>query len=113
MRLTRYLSPFFALALILVFGAVLSAGSTRANIPFDFEVSGKVLPAGLYRFDSPAANGVMRITSSDGTATLVLTRSITDKQAAPEIRFDKRDGVHKLTEVIVRSAHGTRAVRFE
>ncbi|HYV05726.1 MAG TPA: hypothetical protein VFB82_14125, partial [Blastocatellia bacterium] len=51
-----------------------SSSAIRVNVPFDFTADHNVLPAGKYTIQSGGVNlnGVIRITSDDGKATVFL-----------------------------------------
>jgi hypothetical protein len=64
-----------------------SSGSIRVNVPFDFTADHSILPAGKYTIQSAGVNfnGVIRITSDDGKATVfLLTHSAQSIQSRDE-----------------------------
>ena len=67
-------------ALAVVLAAPISAQSiaVRANVPFDFIVSGHTRPAGDYEFGMLSQGGVLRVKSESGKASAV-TSSLTDR----------------------------------
>jgi hypothetical protein len=64
-----------------------SSSSIRVNVPFDFTADHSILPAGKYTIQSAGVNfnGVIRITSDDGKATVfLLTHSAQSIQSRDE-----------------------------
>lgn len=64
-----------------------SSDSIRVNVPFDFTADHSILPAGKYTIRSAGVNfnGVIRITSDDGQATVfLLTHSAQSIQSRDE-----------------------------
>jgi len=77
---------FAAVVLVLAISAPLAAQSWHltANIPFEFTVAGKVLPAGSYAIQNSNDGSVVTLQSADtGASALVLT------QRAPEYSQDR------------------------
>ena len=64
-------------------GSPVSAQSTavRANVPFDFMVGGRTLPAGAYEFGLVTQGGVLRVMSESG-ATSAMVGSAASSEAA-------------------------------
>jgi hypothetical protein len=58
-------------ALAVVLAAPMPAQSivVKANVPFDFMVGGRMLPAGSYEFGTINQTGVLRVMSESGTAS--------------------------------------------
>ncbi len=66
-------SLLVTLAVVPVFGAVLDH-RMRANVPFDFIVGDKTLPAGTYTISKPTLSGTLRIENVDsGESTIVMS----------------------------------------
>ena len=63
----KLLGVFAAVGLVLALSAPLAAQSTRlsANIPFEFTVAGKTIPAGEYTIENSDALGVVSISNFD------------------------------------------------
>jgi hypothetical protein len=110
MKVVRLFSVCAALAALLVMSAPVFAGSTRASVPFQFEVNGKSLPAGEYRFVCPAGSSVMQIIDAKGTTTVALIKEAGQSIAQPELRFEKTGSVNKLSTVVVNGRTGYRTV---
>lgn len=78
---------FLALAFIFVFttaAAVVSRAQTvglRVNIPFDFNVSDKVLPAGDYLILAPKAQ-ILKLLGPKGTGALAVTNQVSGTRPA-------------------------------
>ena len=73
-----------ALTLVVVLGLLLVAGSAfgqtirvKADIPFDFAMSGKTLPAGEYTIKSDAKAGFLLVTNTNsGRTAMVLVQGV-------------------------------------
>jgi len=66
-------SLLVTLAVVPVFGGVLDH-RMRANVPFDFIVGDKTLPAGTYTISKPTLSGTLRIENVDsGESTIVMS----------------------------------------
>lgn len=100
MNFVRSLAATAALALAMPVFAHIPM-RTRANVPFDFEVNGRVLPAGHYTFESPRYDGVLVIRGEDGNAVMTPIVAVADTKEgkAPGISFSKRHGRVKLKEI--------------
>ena len=58
-------------------------GTIRVNIPFDYSVGGKTLPAGVYAVDPTTTQGVLRIRRRDGGAAALITTREARAQRQP------------------------------
>ncbi len=72
-------------ALAVVLAAPLPAQSieVKANVPFDFMVGGRTLPAGSYEFGLLSQGGVLRVMSESGS-TSAMTASRVDHTGATQ-----------------------------
>ena len=62
-----------ALAVVLAAPLPAQTIALKANVPFDFMVGGRMLPAGEYMFGTSGANGVLMVQNRAGnTTTMVL-----------------------------------------
>jgi hypothetical protein len=107
----------FTVTTLLTLAGLVSAGSAlaqirhevTANVPFQFSVGNKVLPAGNYRFDeasSPVSANEILIQNIDQPRYTVLARGSDAWEALPNnvtdrgsLVFDEYDGEHFLREV--------------
>ena len=102
--MNRLRSAFFGLGLLLVVsGAQAQEAHVKANIPFDFVVRNRVLPAGEYMVSSQGStNQLIVIRSSDRkTAILSLTSSCSSSKPseASKLVFHHLAGRYFLSEV--------------
>src|SRR6266567_2316478 len=83
----------------------------QANVPFDFTISGKTLPAGTYTITSVSSN-VIQIRSRDGHYTVFTTTFADGKHAAGggKLVFDKYGERYFLSEVLCPSAEMSLAI---
>jgi hypothetical protein len=92
-------SLFVLLAAAITYGQQ----SVRVNIPFEFTVSGKVLPAGNYSFVPTSDNRSIRVAGEKESAiAVVLTRLAAEMHTSPgdsHIVFDKIGDKHFLSEI--------------
>jgi cytochrome c553 len=95
---------FFAVGL--AFGQ--AGQNMRADIPYEFTVGSKVLPAGVYTFS--VSNSVVRVQSATGAVSPVL---IISRLSGPTeflkdgtLVFDKTGGGHILSEVWIPGTDG-------
>ena len=106
MRLISSMGALALLALALpVFGAV-GAGRATVKIPFEFEVSGKTLPAGTYVLETVGRNGIMQIRSSQGHEAyfMVSDANVTRPGKAPKLVFTNEEGRTKLKDLTLSRA---------
>ncbi len=98
--------------LAMVIGSAHAAQALRANIPFQFVVEGKALPAGEYDFiQSPDKQSIQVIPTKKGPSAdaLVLTRlgkGIHTTQIDAHIVFDKVGETYFLSEIWVPEVDG-------
>ena len=75
----------------------------QLNIPYEFVVAGKTLPAGTYRVNrlGDAYEETLVLTSVDSRArVMVFSTSVEGTQAdKPEVSFEQVDGQHFLSKV--------------
>jgi len=100
----KYTVFVFALSIIML-GLGLNAnaqteGKVSANIPFDFEVGGKTLPAGMYTVSKVSDNSRGLLISNGNQGTFALPVSLDNAQAGgPLFSFEKVAGKYLLSEV--------------
>lgn len=86
----RSCMSFLALSLLVSLAAIPASaqvpGRMRADIPFDFYVGGKLLPAGKYNVERDAAGrNTLRVRRADGDeTTFALTIGVQGKQSQPD-----------------------------
>lgn len=88
----RFVSAFFALAALAVSGHAQVSDQLLVNVPYDFVVSGKTLPAGAYRVSRISDNDLseLAITSFEQRAgALLLSSEVTStNENKPALRFE-------------------------
>jgi len=97
---------FFALANLVTTGSALAQHrGFQANIPFDFTVGGKVLPAGVYAATTPLA-GVMVIRSLDERISVITTFTPDVKDKGPDGKwvFQRYGEQYFLLSVLIPAA---------
>jgi hypothetical protein len=90
-----------------ILAASLSAQSMssplRANIPFDFAVSGKTMSAGTYTIAGLPVAGLVQVCQSDGTHESVYFNTIDSKMSAagdqPTLAFRRYGNQYFLAEI--------------
>jgi len=89
----------FGAALALVSNSAMAA--TRVNVPFNFSVAGKTLPAGGYNLvhEPTSAFVTLRSIDSNDSYTWLLTPGPAENDKKIALRFDDRDGTHVLQSV--------------
>jgi hypothetical protein len=96
------------IALIVVAGLGVAARAQApdqilVNIPYEFVVAGKTLPAGTYRVNPVSNNDreALVLSSFESRATvMVLSSSIESTQASkPEVSFEQAGGQHFLSKI--------------
>jgi hypothetical protein len=101
----KLLGVFAAVGLVLALSAPLAAQSTRlsANIPFEFNVAGKTLPAGEYTIENINALGVVSISNFDSqTSALVLTHrgeTTTGDRGTAALNFNRYGNTYFLSQI--------------
>jgi hypothetical protein len=91
-------------ALAVVLAAPLPAQSVglKANVPFDFVVGGRTLPAGSYDFGLLSRGGVLRVMSESGSASAMTASRVdttTRSQNATKIEFHRYGNEYFLYRV--------------
>ena len=79
-----------------------TASAATVHVPFNFNVNGKVLPAGDYSVSRGVNDGFVTLKSEDckNAYTWVVTRSESQQsEPAVTLRFDERDGAYALRDV--------------
>jgi len=60
----------------------------QANVPFDFMVGDKTLPAGTYTISKPTLSGTLRIENVDsGESTIVMSTVVEGSRPSDETKF--------------------------
>jgi hypothetical protein len=93
------LASAFGAALALAGNCAMAA--TRVNVPFNFSVAGKTLPAGGYNVVHEANSGFVTLRSieSNDSYTWLLTPGPAENDKKIALRFDDSDGKHVLESV--------------
>jgi hypothetical protein len=75
--------------------------ATRVNVPFNFTVAGKTLPAGGYHLvhDPSSAFVTLRSLESNDSYTWLLTPGPSEYDKKIALRFDDLNGTHVLQSV--------------
>ena len=109
---TKILVTIGVLTVLVVTCAYAQGQSVRAKIPFQFTVSGKVLPAGQYDFMRDANDEAIRVVGerkTPGVIAMIVTRLGAGIHTTPEdahIVFDKVGDTYFLSEVWVPGVDG-------
>jgi hypothetical protein len=90
------LASAFGAAVALAGNCAMAA--TRVNVPFNFSVAGKTLPAGGYHIvhDPTSAFVTLRGIDSDDSYTWLLTPGPAEQSQKISLKFDARNGTHVL-----------------
>jgi hypothetical protein len=93
------LASAFGAALALAGNCAMAA--TRVNVPFNFSVAGKTLPAGGYNLVHEANSGFVTLQSieSNDSYTWLLTPGPAENDQKVALRFDDSEGKHVLESV--------------
>ncbi|MBA4182276.1 MAG: hypothetical protein C0506_16965 [Anaerolinea sp.] len=73
-----------------------------ADVPFAFEVQGRVMPAGHYNFNLTGLAGVVSISHENGEKVLALLSRTGVENQKPELVFVRHGGRTKLTGIRTR-----------
>lgn len=100
----RILSVFLGLAALALAAKGQNIDQIVVNIPYEFVVAGKTLPAGTYRVHriDDRNVGVLAISSSDtGATVLVLPTEVTEqiRAAEPVLSFQQVGEQHLLSKI--------------
>jgi hypothetical protein len=100
----RILSAFFGLAVLAITAKGQEADKLVVNIPYEFVVAGKTLPAGTYKVNRISANNekVLAISSPESHATVfVLSGEIvgTTGSEQPSVSFQQVGEQHLLSKI--------------
>jgi hypothetical protein len=93
------LASAFGAAIALAGNCAMAA--TRVNVPFNFSVAGKTLPAGGYNLVHEANSGFVTLQSieSNDSYTWLLTPGPAENDQKVALRFDDSEGKHVLESV--------------
>ena len=93
------LASAFGVAVALAGNCAMAA--TRVNVPFNFSVAGKTLPAGGYNLVHEANSGFVTLQSieSNDSYTWLLTPGPAENDQKVALRFDDSEGKHVLESV--------------
>jgi hypothetical protein len=93
------LASAFGAAVALAGNCAMAA--TRVNVPFNFSVAGKTLPAGGYNLVHEANSGFVTLQSieSNDSYTWLLTPGPAENDQKVALRFDDSEGKHVLESV--------------
>ncbi len=112
MKIVVPIGLFVLLATGFGFAQIQTIQSLRANIPFQFVVEGKTLPAGEYNFIRSADNGSFQIISTKkgpSAVALVITTLGGAIHSTPQdshIVFDKIGDTYTLSEIWIPQLDG-------
>jgi len=76
-----------------------AAGLAPVNVPFNFTVNGKTLPAGRYTVQVDAGLGLIRLISPKGSAVLTLVSQATKGSGDVTLHFEEQNGMHALDTI--------------
>ena len=100
---TRILSAFFALAALAVASRAQEVDQLLVNVPYDFVVSGKTLPAGTYRINRIDDRDIsqLEITGVDNhTGVLLLSGEVAPTtEDKPALRFEHIGNQYFLSRI--------------
>ena len=93
------LASAFGVAVALAGNSAMAA--TRVNVPFNFSVAGKTLPAGGYHIvhDPSSAFVTLRSINSNDSYTWLLTPGPSEYDKKIALKFDDLNGTHVLQSV--------------
>jgi hypothetical protein len=93
------LASAFGVAVALAGNSAMAA--TRVNVPFNFSVAGKTLPAGGYHIvhDPTSAFVTLRSIDSNDSYTWLLTPGPSEYDKKIALKFDDLNGTHVLQSV--------------
>jgi hypothetical protein len=76
----------------------------KANIPFDFTVSDKVLPAGTYTISSLSPNAIQVRNANGHVAELSIVRDDDKRSTTPVLVFQRYGNQYFLHEILAANA---------
>lgn len=99
----RFLSAFFGLAALAVASRAQAVDQIIVNVPYDFVVSGKTLPAGEYRINRVSQNNnlTLEITGLENRegALLVSNEVTTNREDKPTLSFQHVGDQYFLSKI--------------
>jgi len=100
----RILSAFFGLAALALTAKAEPVDQIVVNIPYEFVVSGKTLPAGTYRVNRISDNnerGLLISSFENGAAVMVFSSEVADKTRPeqPSLTFEQVGDQHLLSKI--------------
>ena len=100
----RILSAFFGLAALALAAKAEPVDQIVVNIPYEFVVSGKTLPAGTYRVNRISDNnerGLLIRSFENGVAVMVFSSEVADKTRPeqPSVTFEQVGDQHLLSKI--------------
>ncbi len=109
---TKILLAVSVLTLLTATSALAQLQSLRANVPFEFTVGAKVLPAGQYQFVRQTGDASIRVTGADkgqAAVAMVVTRLWGGIHTSPQdahLVFDKVGNSAFLSEIWIPGIDG-------
>lgn len=84
----------------------------KATVPFEFQVHGRVMEPGAYKFSSTPGGAFLTVTNPAGAQQLYLGVPVGNPlgQYEPKLVFEKIGGQYHLTEVWFTSGGASRAI---
>lgn len=78
-----------------------ASATSRVNVPFEFKVAGKTLPAGGYHVSHDSTGSFVTLRSIDSSAsyTWLLAPGQVDGTKKIALNFDERNGTHVLESI--------------
>jgi hypothetical protein len=100
----RFAIILSALAVLLIAAAAPVAAShtlSRANIPFDFVLNGKAMPAGTYQFQSGEWKGLMSVFDREGRRHMLPVMPLGSPGVLqnPRVVFERAGATYRLSEI--------------
>jgi hypothetical protein len=105
----KAIAVLFLVAATAVFAAAQSVNSITAEVPFQFYVGSKLLPAGVYKISATANLGEISVRDKAGKESAlapVVTRLSPRSDKESNIIFDKTGENHYLTEIYIQGMDG-------
>jgi hypothetical protein len=102
------LSLISLLSLLLVAGlAIAQTGHVRANVPFNFTVGSKTLPAGTYDIRASSGPEVLLVQAQGGGSSIIVVSNATESLKGADktkLVFNRYRDHYFLTEIWVKGA---------
>jgi hypothetical protein len=105
MKRITSIALFALVSFVTICSASAQKPSVKADVPFDFTVSGKLVPAGTYTITAEATNEVMIWNNQRHVGLFSIARTDDNRSTTGKLVFNKVGGQYFLSEILCSAAY--------